>query len=532
MPRSQAAEDGAVGSAAAKGPVTSPAPASRGGERWRLVALAVCAAGAALVCWIVLQVPGEVFNNGDGGLKALLARQIARGRFAVTLDLHAEPWVRELWTRGHYPFEPPFVYATPSGPISQFPFLFPALSAPFYAVFGFRGFYVVPVLSLFALWLVFVRAARHAGVPGWAVATALAALVLSSPLTLYGAMYYGHTLAVLVLFWGTVTVALPGERSRAALLAAGALAGLAPWLRSEAWCMAGGLCLLAAVRAVRERRLVWTWFPAGVAVAVGGNLACNRLLYGRWLGLHGEQIFGYLSLRQQLLRGAHHLGVTLRELGAFYPLTLVVIAAVVALVVARRPIPAGAGELALLALFDLATTPFLLLSADSLDWGPRYFLVLMPLLALMLALLLPALAAVTRWRVAMACVLGVALLAGARKNCVEGSRMLLVNYRERVWPALVEVRRWPSRVVVTNHQYGSMELESLLDEKAFLLVDDPRELAEVARVLAARGESPFLFLVYPFRPLPPRFGWGPPDARGHCTARGERGQFVLYDCTG
>jgi hypothetical protein len=510
------------------------------GARWRIVALAVCTAGAALVCWIVLQVPGEVFNNGDGGLKALLARQLARGRFAVTLDLHAEPWVRELWARGYYPFEPPFVYSTPSGPISQFPFLFPALSAPFYAALGFRGFYVVPALSLFALWLVFVRAARRTGTPGWApggapgwaVATALGALVLSSPLTLYGAMYYGHTLAVLVLFWGAVTVALPGERSRAALLAAGAIAGLAPWLRSEAWCMVGGLCLLAAARAVRGRRLAWGWFPAGVAVALGGNLACNRFVYGRWLGLHGEQIFGYLSLRQQLLRGAHHLSVTLRELGVYYPLTLFLLAALVTLLVARRPLPAGAGELAFLTLFDLVTTPFLLLSSDSLDWGPRYFLVLMPVLALMLALLLPALAAATRWQVAIAGVLGVVLVAGACKNCVEGPRVLLVNYRERVWPALVDVRRSPSPVVVINHQYGSMELESLLDEKAFLLVDDPRELAEVARVLAARGESPFLFLAFPYRPLPPRFGWGPPGARGHCVARGERGQFVLYDCTG
>ena len=498
----------------------------------RVAGVLSCLVAALLVGWIVFQIPGEVFNSGDGAMKALQARQFAGGRLSVPLELPAAPWVRELWERGFYPYEPPFVYPTPRGPLSQFPFLFPLLTAPFYALFGFRGLFLLPAICLFAVWFAVARLGRHAGVGEWERAIALAGLALASPLTLYGAMYYEHTLAVLLQLAAVAALVLPGVRSRAALLAAGLLAGLTPWLRSEAWCLLAGFCALAAWRALRERDLRWIFFHAGALATAGGYLLCNRLVYGRWLGMHAAQVVGSIPLREQLLRGARHLAQSVPDVAVYCPLAIFVLVALAVLLLARRPLPPMVPALVLLILFDVATVPFVLYSSQSLDWGPRYFLVLAPLLALLVALLLPAVATLRpAWRLSLFALLAVVLAAGFWINCVRGTRELLANYRGRVWPALVELRSSPDPVVVINHQYGSMELESLHGEKAFLLAADAPQLSRLSAELAARGRSRFVFLVFPFVPVPPRVGWSSPAGHTSCAVRSQRGQFLVYDCT-
>jgi hypothetical protein len=521
VPQTEAAREGDAGN-------------DGGARHWSLAATFCALLGTALVCWIVLQVPGEVFNSGDGGVKALQARQAAAGDFGIALHLPAPPWVRELWARGHYPFEPPFVYATRAGHLPQYPFLFPWLSALPYRALGFRGLFVLPALALFALWACFGLVARRAGVPARWRALALASLVLTSPLTLYGAMFYEHTLAVLLLFAGCAAVALPARPLSARKLAtAGALAGIAPWLRSESWCLLAGLFLLAAIRLVRERDRRWAWLPAGALLTAGADLVVNHLLYGSWFGPHGEQVLGELTWQRQLVRGAHHLGTSLRQMAVYEPLLLVLVAAVAALVALRRALPPGVFAIAGLVVFDLLTVPFVLPVAVGLHWGPRYLLVLMPLLSLLLALLLPALAALPRrHRLALGWALAAALVFGVWKNGVDGTRQLVDNYRHRVWPALAELRAAPDRVVVVNDQYCSTDLAALLADKPFLLVHGAEELGDLASVLARRGQSRFLFVVFPFQPMPPRFAWGPPERHTACAVRGQRGQFLLYDCAG
>ncbi len=500
--------------------------------RARIVVGLSCVTAAVLVGWIVFQIPGEVFNSGDGAMKALQARQFAAGPLSVPLELPAAPWVRELWDRGFYPYEPPFVYPTPRGPLSQFPFLFPLLTAPFYAPLGFRGLFLLPALCLFAVWFAVARLARHAGAGEWERAIALAGLALSTPLTLYGAMYYEHTLAVLLQLAAIGVLVLPGSRSRTALLGVGALAGLTPWLRSEAWCLLAAFCALAAWRALRERDLRWLAFHAGAVLTAGGYLLCNRLVYGRWLGMHAAQVVGSIPLHEQLLRGARHLAQSAPEVALYCPAAIFVLAVLAALLLARRPLPPMVPALLSLIVFDLVTVPFVLYSSQSLDWGPRYFLVLAPLLALLTALLLPLVATLRpAWRRSLFALLAVVLAAGFWINCVRGTRELLANYRGRVWPALVELRRSPDPVVVINHQYGAMELESLHGEKAFLLAADAPQLSRLSAELAARGRSRFVFLVFPFVPVPPRVGWSSPAGRTSCAVRAQRGQFLLYDCT-
>jgi hypothetical protein len=157
----------------------------------------------------------------------------------------------------------------------------------------------------------------------------------------------------------------------------------------------------------------------------------------------------------------------------------------------------------------------------------------MPLLSLLLVLLLPAIAALPALpRFAVGGALAIALAFGGWKNSVEGPRQLVDNYRHRVWPALAELQAAPDRVIVVNDQYCSTDLASLMSDKPFLLVHGARELGEIASLLARRGQARFLFVVYPFQPMPPRFAFGRQDRRTACAARGQRGQFLLYDCAG
>src|SRR4029453_5039003 len=104
-------------------------------------------------------------------------------------------------------------------------------------------------------------------------ALALATLVFATPLTFYGATFWEHTPATLLLFAGAVIVALPPcAPRRVVLIAAGAGIGAAPWLGAGAWCLGVALAVLAALRCVHEREPGWLWVPAAELVVAGAEL--------------------------------------------------------------------------------------------------------------------------------------------------------------------------------------------------------------------------------------------------------------------
>jgi hypothetical protein len=84
-----------------------------------------------------------VFFSGDAELKALLAKQFSSGQFRFDLNLPVEQWVRNLWQNGLYPFQERFVYNRFGQYYITFPFTFPLVTAPFQALFGYRGLYSI-----------------------------------------------------------------------------------------------------------------------------------------------------------------------------------------------------------------------------------------------------------------------------------------------------------------------------------------------------------------------------------------------------
>lgn len=98
--------------------------------------LMIILVGVLYSLYLQLQISDEVFFSGDAGLKLLLTKQFASGKFQIDLDLPVESWVGNLWANGLYPFEPPFAFNLNNRYYIQYHFIYPLINAPFYALLG------------------------------------------------------------------------------------------------------------------------------------------------------------------------------------------------------------------------------------------------------------------------------------------------------------------------------------------------------------------------------------------------------------
>ncbi len=423
--------------------------------------------------WLV---PGEVFYSGDGGLKALQAKQFLSGPFHFDLRLSSKPWVEELWQDGLYPFGPPFVYERGAQRYIGFPFLFALLSAPLYALLGFRGFYVLPLVSSWVLWLALFRTCYQRKLGPAITAAALSTLILASPLTEYSAMYWEHTLAVSLAFLGIIAFLswYPAGPSGASALAGGVLLGLSAWLRPEmlflSFVVAGLVVVdpLLHLNLAHKKALMIGLLPLLVVF-----LGMNIVLYGHPLGMHSLQVVQDYGLANWLAGIGPILGELSKLMFFFFPAAVLVIP--YGLLAWKHPLalPPLAKQLLLIVLAYALSVPLILPNGGGLQWGPRYWLILMPLLVLFLALVARSGwdACKTRGRFAILVLFQIALLAGLAVNVWQGPDALKIKYRGWSWPLAVRLRDDPRYVVAYGCQYAGQELEMLIDQKAFFYMD-------------------------------------------------------------
>ena len=223
-------------------------PANRPGVARKTGRAALCILIAGIVFSIYLQtlIKGEVFYSGDMGLKLLQTKQFTTGVLRLDLDLNAPRWVRDLWTEGAFPFKPPFVYARENRYFVQYPFPFTLVSAPFYAWFGFRGLYLIPLISAWVLWARCLVVCRRLGMNGSGQALTLTAMIFASPLTVYSAMFWEHSPAVALAFCGlsVILLGLSEGLSRFQAALGGCLIGLSAWFRPECLCLVAVMVVL------------------------------------------------------------------------------------------------------------------------------------------------------------------------------------------------------------------------------------------------------------------------------------------------
>lgn len=510
---------------------------------------AVIACGVAYSLALVAFVPGEVFFNGDAGLKALMTRQWARGQATLDLRLDAPAWVRTLWDEGLYPFGPPFVYRRGDAAVISFPLVFPLLAAPFYRIGGFRGLYVIPLVSLWATWLMVDRLNRRSRPDTAARARSLAALVFASPLTLYGAMFWEHTLAVAAVC-ASMALALPadGTPGRGRSFAAGMVLGGAAWIRPESF------ALMAVVTA---RVIVWPPRSHPRSVAIAGLLgmlsavlafaAVNVVVTGYPFGYHGRQVVHGLSTMQHVTTAFKLLVKLPLMFVAFFPSCVAMVAT--RLRSSPRIRPGRVLAAASLGALGMAVLVAIIPNDGGKQWGPRYLLPLLPLLVV---------GANRGTGVPRAMPGSIRLLAaacmalGVIHNTGVGTWRLIEDYRSRVHPALTELAGRPERVIAVSHQFVAQELEALLPARSMVLAAGTDDFRRLAKALDSEGITRFVYVCLANRVMtgeipvetvrgrrrivadePARRGWFlvyPAEIRGSRAIGHER--FLLTNMTG
>ena len=505
-------------------------------KRNRLL-LIVGFAGLLFSLFLQGEVIDGVYFSGDAGLKALLTKQFCAGQFHLDLRVPADPWVQDLWDSGFYPFGPTFVYETEGRYYTVFPAVFSVISAPFFGLFGYRGLYIIPLVSIWVLWLAFAAVSRSLGLTDLNAAAALAVLVFASPLTLYSAMYWEHTLAVCLAFGGMALAVLtryrPSARSYAAL--GGILTGLSVWFRAEHISLVGVICLALFVSPrLRERYRHKIALVGGMLLAIALFMAVNIAIFGHPLGIRALWMPDRLRLYGRLERALRILKSMSSELLAYFPMVLFPVAGLaLSMLEGRIKLAPYVRILFWGGLLFALVAAVMLPNSGGKQWGPRYLLVLVPVISLLagavLEELLGATGTVARYVgvVVFLCLFGF----GVYKNSWSGTVSLREDYRGRVLPALNLVAEHQDRIVVVAHQWISQEMETALDRKVFFRAVGSDEVRALAAELLDRGYDAFLYLTldYQDRPDDQSFTVGHRALELAFSGLGQYGSYLVYE---
>ena len=466
--------------------------------------------GALYLGYLLNLLDGPIFFSGDGGVKYLMAKQFVRGDVSPTLVLPADAETGELWRKGLYPLDAPFVYDIDGRKIVCFPLYFPLVSAPFLAAMGWRGLYVLTAAGVLLLWIWIFLRSRAAQLCTTAVCAVLLSVIFAGPLTLYGVMYWEHAPAVLLAAIPLIIVLRKrGARpSAAGLSALGVLSGTSAFLRWEAM-----VCILCAIGVSllcfgRERIRDTLFFSLGFVISVSAFLAANRLIYGNIIGLHSSLVLGGKVLPPWLARGAlNRIAYLVTQLFRYWPSC-----AFAALCLPFALFGSYSRKREMLACFLVLaiSIPLIALIVPTIggkQWGPRYLLVLIPWGAVAAGFVVEA---VVQHRTLLvkasaSLILVLCLAQGARVNTYHGTRFLAADYRFRILPALRLIEKQPQQFVMVTHQFIAQELAALVDKKSILLVDSEEEILQTKADLFQRGVHSIPFVTYKWMDDPEGF---------------------------
>lgn len=455
-------------------------------------------------------VPNDVFYSGDGGLKALLAQQFSAGGFYFDLRLPANNWIQSLWDGGLYPFRPPFVYNVENRYFITFPFTFPLITAPFHTLFGFRGLYIIPLLSTWALWLSFYAACRRLKLGSTITAIALVILIFAAPLSLYSGMYWEHTLAVALAFQGVALALIPpvkGFSTRDAIIS-GSLVGLSVWFRPEFLCLVGilllGLCV-TQVKPLQEFKMIpekAVTFTVSMLLVIALFFGINLLIYQHPLGIHSVQIVEEFSLKERSLTAFNNLKQLLFSLSYYFPIVFFTLIYVcLALISGKLKLTAKMQVILLVStLFVLAVPLIVPAGAGGKQWGPRFLLITVPLISLLAAIQLKLLLQTYQRKLQLALLglFAVFLTTGLYINSYLGPVDLARNY-QLILPAVQGLRSQPDPIIAMSHEYVAQALAPSLPHKTFFLTEDSQAVKRLSGTLLSQGYTKFLYVCYPHR---------------------------------
>jgi hypothetical protein len=470
-----------------------------------LILLLVLLVAFIYLAFLTSTIQTGVFYSADGGVKYMAIKQLSEGHGFKYVYLPQPSWVRSIWQAGYFPLRAPFVYPSSHGYMYVFPPAFQVMNAFLYSGLGYPGLYILPVLSLLFLWVFMVLLLRRLGITPARIALAIFIMAFCSPLTVYGAIYWEHGPATLLLFAGLLMIVRPPARVGSAI-ALGLLSGLAIWLRPEA-IMLNFLYGLAALALYwREQRAVYLVFVLCLLLSLVGFMVFNQFEYGSVIGLHGHQLTDPNDADDRLAFGKalYNLWMTnyksIRNFG--FILLLFPIGYRLLRVRGRddlRPV-----LLAAIVLVFSLVTPLFLPNDGGRQWGARYFLPLIPIVIVLLFLIDQEWGILARRFPIPGWLTGFIVLIAAYSfyhNVFSGGlRDLSWAYGGRVEPTMERFEKKDGNVVVVSDAYMVYEMGYLFDKDYFFLASGDDSLRRLLPLLKANGVREYTYIFNPRDP--------------------------------
>jgi hypothetical protein len=498
----------------------------------RLPVVAALIVMAAIVAALARGLPTHTFYAGDPGVKTIATRNVL-AQPTRPLEIPLPQIAGEAAT-----FVDPFFIVHGDHSHAVAPEVFPLLSAPFLALFGQAGLYVLPAAGLLltlaaTVWLAVLLDPRRSP-----IANVLTAF-LGTPLLFYGLEFWEHAPAAGV---ATLAAALfvrnSGGESRWKVFAAGGLFGVAALLRPEALWFAVAVLACSPLLRSRPRWSTIVMAAAGLVAALVPSVLYTLIHFGHPIPPHLAGNPGLLSADWAAIRRANFTTWFLSNgKNNFWRVSPAILLAFV-----WRPSRSGAAArrgrpfLLTVALLTLALAMLTAPNDGGAQWAPRYLLLAYVPLAILatdsvsylVRLLWTARRAPGRVGIAgmgriLTQRLFIAATAIAVLTLVIGSIWLQRSaYRELRGSKLtyarmvgfVEAHTAPGGYVVTDLWWLDQVAASLATTRQFLVVSNLEAAAAAMNRLNAAGEAAVTLVRSPVDSLGTIDDW----LRGTCYA--------------
>lgn len=464
-------------------------------HRYRYAPYYVLAAAFLYLGYLASSIQPGVFYQGDGGLKFIVIKQLAAGEEFKYLTITQPQWVQEIWDKGFFPIKPPFIYPSPSGHLISFPPAFQMVSTPFFQWFGYWGLYIIPITSTVLLWLNLIYLCRLTKLSPAITAIALFSVAFASPLTLYGVTYWEHMPTVTLLLAGLIHV-VSSPSSKIISFLAGLISGMAVWLRPEALLLNGLYGLCAAWNFRREKSASQLLFLAGMGIAILCFFIFNKTEYGSFLGVHSYQVLQEHTFLYKTLRGVKYSLILNWLLIRFFPFALLLLP-LIYLFFKKKPLDTLSKQLMAIIVGFCCLSPFMFPNTGGGQWGPRYFLVIIPAMAVLLARLIPKWISghkhSSRWMLAII-FLPLVVFSIYENSYRGGVKELRTGNYNRITPALAFVKTQKQEAIIVDIEHVTMEMGSIFRERNFFLAETRPELDSLLTLLKQHGKHEVLYI--------------------------------------
>jgi hypothetical protein len=440
---------------------------------------------------LLLTIKEGVFFSGDGGLKYLMVKQLARGGSYYTLDMQTPAWVNKLWTEGFYPFKEPFVYDAYQGKIVAFPPAFQWLNSYPYRWFGFRGIFIISCASIILLWTWFIVLMQKLNVKPLLIAGGLLLLAFCSPLTFYGAVYWEHSLAILLIF-SAVVYLVTGASSITVAMVLGFMSGLSVWFRPEMLLLNLLFLVTSLFNDNGKNKRVGIAFLSSSLLSIAAFFIFNNNVYGTLFGAHGYQLAnssGYRYLTEKFII-LSHLNI---KLVIYFPVIGLLFFLAVYNTLKESLFNNSASQLSVIIIFFLLIVPFVLPNAGGKQWGPRYLLPVIPLaiVSLLLAAMKFDVAFVKKW---MAGILLLLVIYSFYINGYLAVKTLKSDYAYRVKPGMDFLLYDTCTIIIVQNQFIAQEFAALFEKKKIFLAENQQAFSMLCSLLKSQDISRVIYL--------------------------------------